>query len=242
MPGRKVIIPNLHINSVKMECLDSFNFLGITIVKHLTWKEHINLIANKISRIVGFIHRLKHYIPQNVLLTIYSTLIIPHLSYGILTSGFNADWILKTRKKAVKSITLSKYNAHTEPIFKTLKLFKIEDILKCQTLKFCYKLLNGNLPVYFINDDWYSPISNIHCYKGFCQIEKIQKSEKNSEVGGWVQPQLGFLFFGGNFVVSCVFCVVFMFPKQIKKWIEGWVGGWVVSDQSDFFSDFLNFF
>ena len=85
MPGRNVIIPNLHINSTKLECLDSFNFLGITIDKHLTWKEHTNLIANKISRTVGVITKLNHYIPQNVLLTIYNTLILPHLNYGILT-------------------------------------------------------------------------------------------------------------------------------------------------------------
>ena len=101
MPGRNVIIPNLHINSIKLECLDSFNFLGSTIDKHLTWREHINLIANKISRTIGVINRLKHYIPQNVLLTVYNTLIIPPLNYGILTWGFNADRILKIQKKAV---------------------------------------------------------------------------------------------------------------------------------------------
>ena len=91
-------ISNLHINNIKLECLDSFNFLGITIDKHLTWREHIHLIANKISRIVGVINRLKNYIPQNVLLTIYNTLIIPHLNYGILTWGFNSDRILKIQK------------------------------------------------------------------------------------------------------------------------------------------------
>ena len=31
---------------------------------------------------------------------------------------------------------------------------------------------------------------------GFCKVKKIQKSEKNSDVGGWVEPQLGFRFFG----------------------------------------------
>ena len=95
MPGRNLQIPNLHINNIKLECLDSFNFLGITIDKHLTWKEHIHLIANKISRTVGVINRLKNYIPQNVLFTIYNTLIMPHLNYGILTWGFNSDRIFK---------------------------------------------------------------------------------------------------------------------------------------------------
>ena len=50
--------------------------------------EHINLIANKISRTVGPIgvinQLLKNYIPEKVLLTIYNTLILPHLNYGKL--------------------------------------------------------------------------------------------------------------------------------------------------------------
>ena len=83
------------------------------------------------------------------------------LHRGLMQIGY---W--KFRKKAVRSITLSKYNAHTEPIFKKLKSLKIKDIFKCQTPTFCDKLIkyNGNLPVYFSHDDWYSPISNIHWY------------------------------------------------------------------------------
>ena len=69
MPGRNVIIPNIHINSIKLGSFDSFNFLGITIDKHLAWKEHTHLIASNISRTVGVINRLKHYIPQNLLST-----------------------------------------------------------------------------------------------------------------------------------------------------------------------------
>ena len=89
MPGRNVSIPNLHINSIKLECLDSFNILGITIDKHLILEEHAHFIANNISRTVCVINRLKHYIPQNVLLTSYNTLIIIHLNNGILTWGTN---------------------------------------------------------------------------------------------------------------------------------------------------------
>ena len=129
-PGRNLQIPNPDINNIKLECFDSLNLSGIILDKHLTWKKHIHLIANKISRTVGIINRLKNYIPENALLTIYNTLIIPHLNYGILTRGFNSDRILKIQKKAVRSITLSKYNAHTEPIFKTLKLLKINFIFK----------------------------------------------------------------------------------------------------------------
>ena len=57
IPGRNVQILNLHINSIKLECLDSFNFGGIKTDKYFLWKEHINLIANKISKTVCVIDK-----------------------------------------------------------------------------------------------------------------------------------------------------------------------------------------
>ena len=63
--------------------------------------------------------------------------------------------------------------------------------------------------------------------RGFFKLKKFQKSEKNSEVGGWVKPQLGIFFFFQN-VVFCVFCglfLLYMFPKKMKNLIGGWIFG-----------------
>ena len=49
--------------------------------------------------------------------------------------------------------------------------------------------------------------------RGFVKLKKIQKSEKNSEVGAWVKPQLGFLFF----LKYCVFCDIFFVVHVSKK-------------------------
>ncbi len=45
-------------------------------------------------------------------------------------------------------LSLSKYNAHTDPIFKILKLLKVNDIFKLQELEFYYKYKNNTLPHY----------------------------------------------------------------------------------------------
>ena len=68
-------------------------------------------------------------------------------------------------------------------------------------------------------------IKQVFLLRGFVKLKKIQKSEKNSEVGGCIKPQLGLLFFW-----RCVFCdffflLLYMFPKKIKNWIGGWVFG-----------------
>ena len=52
-------------------------------------------------------------------------------------------------KKAIRAITLSNYISHTEPICKRLGILKIDDIFLINQLKFCFRLLNDNLPAYF---------------------------------------------------------------------------------------------
>ena len=43
-------------------------------------------------------------------------------------------------------MTNSKYNAHTDPLFKSLKLLKIKDIFDVQCMKISYKFVNNYVP------------------------------------------------------------------------------------------------
>ena len=47
--------------------------------------------------------------------------------------------------------TLNTYNSHTEPLFKNLKLLKIEDMLKLQEIQFYFKYIHKQLPSYLLN-------------------------------------------------------------------------------------------
>ena len=82
---------------------------------------------------------------------IYNSLALPHINYGLLLWGQNQGRIFKLQKWAMRAITCSKYNAHTEPIFAKLKLLKIEDIHKIALLKLFHKYTNKSLPRYFDN-------------------------------------------------------------------------------------------
>ena len=65
-----------------------------------------------------------------------------------MTWGYQCDRINKLQKKAIRIVSLSKYNAHTEPIFKRLQLLKVADILKIQELKCYYRFMHNTLPRY----------------------------------------------------------------------------------------------
>ncbi len=60
-------------------------------------------------------------------------------------------------------IYLSKYNAHNEPIFKELKLLKLNDIFKLQELKFYCTFKNIKLTYYLLNLP-ISPATDTHDY------------------------------------------------------------------------------
>ena len=46
------------------------------------------------------------------------------------------------KKKILRVISLNKYNAHTDPIFKNLNILKLNDIFVLNQLKFYHKLVN----------------------------------------------------------------------------------------------------
>ena len=90
-------------------------------------------------------------------------MILPHINYGLLIWGYHGDKILKLQKRAVRIITTSKYNAHTEPLFKKLNVLKISDIFKLYQLKFFHKYINRKLPIYF-QDLPFRPQNALHPY------------------------------------------------------------------------------
>ena len=45
----------------------------------------------------------------------------------------------------------SRYNLHTESLFKSLDILKVEDILHLQMLKFDLRYYNKNIPEFFLN-------------------------------------------------------------------------------------------
>ena len=74
--------------------------------------------------------------------------ILPHLNYCVTAWGYQCNKIIKLQKKAIRTVMISSYNAHTESFFKNLKLLKIQDILTLQTLKIYHKfrsLINSHI-------------------------------------------------------------------------------------------------
>ena len=149
---RRAITPlKFSMNSRTIDVVHNFNYLGIMLDANMSWKSHIAMVSNKLSRINGILHRLKYLYPQNILITLYKSLFIPHINYGSLLWGHVGESIDKIQKKAIRTITYSNYIAHSEPLLKSLNLLKVKDLFNLKILKFLFNLYHNKLPPYFNN-------------------------------------------------------------------------------------------
>ena len=147
---RRPITPlQFSMNNRAIDVVENFNYLGIIFDANMSWKSHIAMARNKLSRINGILHRLKYLYPQNILVTIYKSLFIPHINYGSLLWGQVGESLDTIQKKAIRTITYSHYIAHSEPLLKQLNLLKVQDLFQLKILKFLFKLYHNKLPPYF---------------------------------------------------------------------------------------------
>ena len=137
------------LNGEQIEQVDSFNFLGVVIDKHISWKYHTEMLSNKISKYCGVLSRLKNYLPLFILRTLYFSMVHSHLSYSLLTWGYDSNRIVKLQKRCVRIITRSKYNAHTQPLMKQLNILSVPDMLLLNSMKFYYKYKHKKVLDYF---------------------------------------------------------------------------------------------
>ena len=151
VPNRD-LITNLVRVTTDSEC-PAIKFLGIYIDPLLSFKFHINSISSKVSKTMYFLRSVKNILSQQALKSVYYSIVHSHFVYGIqvwsCTSLNNLSDLFLKQKTAIHIITSAKYNAHTEPLFKSsgiLPLYMLTDFFKMQ---FFHRFILNDLPISF---------------------------------------------------------------------------------------------
>ena len=72
-----LLLPKLLINDNKVERVGSIKFLEVLLDEHLSWKEHIRYIENKVGKGIGLLYKAKLFL-VNTVLFIHSNLLKLH--------------------------------------------------------------------------------------------------------------------------------------------------------------------
>ena len=148
--NQRMIAPiALSINSKLIAQVSTFNFLGIMLDSNMLWTSHTNLVCMKLSKTIGIIKRLKYTFLNKILFSLYNSLFIPYIQYGLLLWGSKYSNVEKLQKRAIRLAIGSHYIAHTEPLFKLYYKLNVKDLYHLKILKLYYNLCCNSLPQYF---------------------------------------------------------------------------------------------
>ena len=157
---------DITLDDTLLERVKCTKFLGVLIDECLTWKNHIDCICKTISRNIGVMNKLKHFVPDRILHTLYCTLVLPYLNYGILLWGNTCksylDKLIKLQKWAIRTISNSHYRSHTGPLFSKHNILTLNDMFNLELGVFMFKYSSNELPNVF--NDFFMKRSDIHSY------------------------------------------------------------------------------
>ena len=78
---KQIAAITLSVNKEDTENVEHFTFLGIILDEKLSWINHINMLSNKISKVIGEMYKHKNVVPEYILLILYNALISSHINY-----------------------------------------------------------------------------------------------------------------------------------------------------------------
>ena len=116
----------------------------------LSWEAHISEVVGKVAKVLAALRRLRPICPQSTLVTIYKSLIVPHLDYcgavwGCIGNGLS-EKLEKLQNRAARIITGSSWDARSALILHALKWNSLADRRAKQPKSLMFKTVNNLAP------------------------------------------------------------------------------------------------
>ena len=145
-------------------------YLGLYIDSHLKWNYHTDILAPKLSRALGMLTKIRHYVSKITLRTIYFGIFSSILTYGCQIWGQiinnNVNRIIKLQDKVIRVINFSHYNASRNLLYNESKILKLTDNIKLLNFIYVHDSLNGTLPSALNNNFIFSQNSHTYITRG----------------------------------------------------------------------------
>ena len=156
----------IKIDGKKLLPSDYVKYLGIYIDPFLKWNYHVDVIAPKLSRACGMLMKIRHYVSESTLISIYYAIFSSILTYGSQIFGQiqnrHINRLQKLQDRSVRIINFSNYNAHRNPLYLKSKILKFNDSIQLFNFLFVHDCTRKNIPFSLQNS--FNPVSNVHNY------------------------------------------------------------------------------
>lgn len=198
------MLTKIKINEQEIEYVKNIKYLGIEIDNKLKFNLHYERVIKKINQKVSVLNQVKYVLPKKQKITLYNTLIKPHIKYCNTLLYFAPEYIKKELQKAVNRAGRIILNANkdirTDEIRKKLQWSSVNKELYVDTMTFIYRIEKRMMPDYlqtkknsdihqhetrgrnkfYINNKNKARNFNTLLNKGLSDFNKIKKNIKES--------------------------------------------------------------
>ena len=112
---------------------------------------------------MGILFRLQHFAPKQILISVYYSLVLPRLCYGVIVSDFTSNYLLKRpqvlQNKCFGVVDDWQLKQRIKPLYKKYDFLNINQIHFYQVAKFMYDCMHRLQPAIF--DDYYISVTNV---------------------------------------------------------------------------------
>ena len=137
--------------------IPAIRFLGVLFDSNLNFNFHIKSIKAKLSKALYILRSTKNTLSLKARKAIYYSLFHSNLIYCLpiwsCTSQHNLKSVTILQKAAIRIVNESRYNDHSEPIFKSLSILPLNKLITFFNLQIMQRFKQGFLPTSF-NDTW----------------------------------------------------------------------------------------
>ena len=146
---------NLSISSMSVKSVNQVKYLGLIFDSILNCKPYLHELSKKVSRGIGVLSKIRYYVNTKILHQLYYSIIYPFLTYGLSIWGN-----VTLQKRAIRTITFSKPDEHSEPLFKELEILKLTDLVTLHNALLMYHYYCNLLPSSF--EICFQSVASVH--------------------------------------------------------------------------------
>lgn len=142
---------DLMIGKMKLEGVDYFNLLGVTIDNHLSFEKHVTNLSTRLNRFKFLVRKFSRILPVHCLRNLYFAFVHSILTYGISAWGgllsvnlFNQ--LMALQRSFIRIINKKSPLQEASPLFLRNKILKLDDVLKLELITIGHQYEKHLLP------------------------------------------------------------------------------------------------
>ena len=190
---KQSVLPDIKLNNVNIEHVDSYKYLGLHIDNHLNWELHVDYICKKVRQRLGVLKRVRDCLNDETALKLYNALIMPIIDYCDVTyslcSAKSTKKLDRLMAKGGKILLKLPYDTQSRKVLNNLKWMYFKERSYFHRCVQMYKCVNTMCPEYlsckFKNISHYNTrqVNNLNTIK--CKTSMGQRSFTYSGAHAW---------------------------------------------------------